>query len=73
MEVAREGLNSRFAADILPPADAMARRTVSMMRPELDPSWFEGVEVVVNSSGASRTGRTSRHVVKPYRELRRYR
>ena len=54
MEVAQEGLNSRFAADATADAtDGLGRAHRVDDAAELDPSWFEGVESVGISSGAS--------------------
>ncbi len=54
MEVAQEGLNSRFAVDSV--ADMADGRGLAHRvddAGELDPSWFDGVESVGISSGAS--------------------
>ena len=54
MEVAQEGMNSRFAADAAADAtDGRGRAHRVDDAAELDPSWFEGVESVGISSGAS--------------------
>lgn len=54
MEVAQEGLNSRFAVDSAADmADGRGRAHRVDDASELDPSWFDGVESVGVSSGAS--------------------
>ena len=54
MEVGQEGLDARFAAEDAPArngACGLAHRVDDAS--ELDPAWFDGVEVVGVSSGAS--------------------
>ena len=51
MEVAQEGLNARYASKTAVGAAGRAHRVDDAS--ELDPAWFEGVESVGISSGAS--------------------
>ena len=67
MEVAQEGLNARYASKTAVGAAGRAHRVDDAS--ELDPAWFEGVESVGISSGASVPDELVSGVVAALQEL----
>ena len=67
MEVAQEGLNARYASKTAVGAAGRAHRVADAS--ELDPAWFEGVESVGISSGASVPDELVSGVVAALQEL----